>query len=373
MTIQIREVQSKRDLKTFIYLPEKIHRHHKNWVPPMYMDEWDFYNPEKNSAYRHSSTVLFLAWRDGKAVGRIMGLINHKYNNTHNETNGRYFNLECWEDIDTARALTRAVEDWARGKGMTKLIGPLGFSEKDPQGFMIEGFEQPMAVATNCSLPYMPALIENCGYAKEVDLYSYRLDIPENIPELYKVIYQRAQSNGGFTMKEFTTKKELRQYIRPVFQLVNEAYAEIYGFAELEPDEMDYMANKYMFILNPKFVKVVLDKKGQTVAFIVSMPELAGGIRKARGRMFPFGFLKIIRESKTTKMLTCYLGAIKEEYRNSGLDALMGTKILDTAQKEGMSFIDSHLVLETNIKMRREYEKLGGKIYKRYRIYQKSL
>ncbi|MBN2274463.1 MAG: hypothetical protein JXK95_09035 [Bacteroidales bacterium] len=373
MTLQIVEVRSKRDLKAFIHLPEKIHQHHKNWIPPIYMDEWDFYNPAKNSAFRHCDTIMLLALHNNKPVGRIMGIINHKYNKTHNENYGRFFNLECNEDPETALALTTAVEDWAGKKGMTKIIGPLGFSEKDPQGFMIEGFDQPMVVATNCSLPYMPVLIEQCGYNKEIDLVTYRLDIPDGIPEIYHAAYQRVNHNGGFTMKEFTTKRELRKYIRPVFQLVNEAYAEIYGFAELEPDEMEYLANKYMFILNPRFIKIVFDKKDQIAAFIISMPELANGIRKARGRLFPFGFLKILREGRTTKMLTLYLGAIKEEYRNNGLDALMGMKILDTAKKEGMTFIDGHLVLETNMKMRREFEKLGGQVYKRYRIYQKAL
>jgi hypothetical protein len=373
MSVQIKEVQSKRDLKKFIFLPEEIHRHHKNWVPPLYMDEWDFYNPAKNSAFRHSSTILLLAFRDNKPVGRIMGIVNHKYNKTHNETHARFFDLECLEDPEIASALITAVENWARKNGMTKIIGPLGFSDKDPQGFMIEGFDMPMAVATNCSLPFMPGLIENCGYTKEVDLYSYKLDIPDGTPQIYHTIYQRAKTNGGFTMKEFTSKKELRKYIRPVFQLINETYAEIYGFAELENDEMDFMANRYMFILNPKFIKVVLDKNNRIAAFIIGMPEMAGGIRKARGRLFPFGFLKILWESKTTKMLTLYLGAIREEYRNSGLDALMGIKMLDTAKKEKMKFMDSHLVLETNIKMRREYEKLGGVIYKRYRIYKKEL
>jgi hypothetical protein len=373
MTVQIKEVQSKKDLRKFIFLPEEIHRHHKNWVPPLYVDEWDFYNPEKNSAFRHSSTVLYLAYRDNKPVGRIMGIINHKYNKTHNETHARLFNLECWEDPETIVALTTAVENWARKNGMTKIIGPLGFSDKDPQGFMIEGFNEPMVVATNCSLPFMPGLIENCHYTKEVDLFSYRLDVPDGIPQIYNTIYQRVKNYGGFVMKEFTSKKELRKYIRPVFQLINETYAEIYGFAELENDEMDYMANKYMLILNPKFIKVVLDKNNQMAAFVIGMPEMAGGIRRARGRLFPFGILHILWERKISKMLTLYLGAIKEEYRGSGLDALMGMKMLDTAQKEKMKFMDSHLVLETNIMMRREYEKLGGVVYKKYRIYQKEL
>ncbi|MBP1669678.1 MAG: hypothetical protein H6Q21_2044 [Bacteroidetes bacterium] len=373
MTLQIKEVQSKRDLKKFIYLPEEIHRHHKNWIPPLYMDEWDFYNPAKNSAFRHSTTILLLAYRDNKPVGRIMGIINHKYNKTHNETHARFFNLECWEDPETASTLITAIENWARKNGMTKLIGPLGFSDKDPQGFMIEGFDNPMAVATNCSLPYMPSLIENCGYTKEVDLVSYKVDIPDGIPQIYNTVYERVKNNGDFSVLEFTTKKELRKYIRPVFELINETYAEIYGFAELEPDEMDFMANRYMLILNPKFIKVILDKNRKIAAFIVGMPEMAEGIRKARGRMFPFGFIKILREGKRSKMLTLYLGAVKEEYRGNGLDALMGIKMLDTAKKEKMAFMDSHLVLETNTRMRREYERLAGVIYKKYRIYKKEL
>jgi len=373
MSIQIKEVQSKRDLKKFIFLPEEIHHRHENWVPPLYMDEWDFYNPARNSAFRHSNTILLLAFRDNKPVGRIMGIINNKYNKTHSETHARFFNLECHEDPETASALITAVENWARKNGMTQIIGPLGFSDKDPQGFMIEGFDKPMAVATNCSLPYMPVLIEGCGYSKEVDLVSYKLDIPDGIPQIYNTIYQRVKNNGGFVMKEFTTKKELREYIRPVFQLINETYAEIYGFAELENDEMDFMANRYMMILNPKFIKIVLDKNNKMAAFVIAMPEMAGGIRKARGRLFPFGFVHILLERKRSKMLTLYLGAIKEEYRNSGLDALMGIKMLDTAQKEKMKFMDSHLVLETNVRMRREYEKLGGVVYKKYRIYRKEL
>ncbi|MBN1416560.1 MAG: hypothetical protein JW973_15770 [Bacteroidales bacterium] len=373
MTLQIKEVHSKKDLKEFIYLPERIHRHHHNWVPPLYIDEWDFYNPEKNSAFHHSDTVMLLAVRENKPVGRIMGIINHKYNKTHNESHARFFNMECWEEPEVAYALTAAVENWARHHGMTKIIGPLGFSDKDPQGFMIEGFDKPMVVATNCSLPYMPDLIEKCGYAREVDLFSYRLEIPDGIPEIYSSIYKRANLNGGFTIKEFTAKKELRKFIRPVFQLINETYADIYGFAELENEEMDYMADRYMYILNPKFIKIVLDRENKIAAFVIGMPEMAGGIRKAKGRLFPFGFLKILWESKTTKMLTLYLGAIKEKYRNSGLDALLGIKMLDTAKKEKMTFIDSHLVLESNIRMRREYEKLGGVVYKKYRIYQKAL
>jgi hypothetical protein len=373
MSIEIREVKSKSDLKTFIYLPYKIHKDHKNWIPPLFIDEWDFYNPVKNSAYRHCDTVMYLAFRDNKPTGRIMGIINHKYNKTHNENNGRFFNLECWNDIETASALTGAVEVWLRQKGMERIVGPLGFSDKDPQGFMIEGFDMPMIIATNCNLPYMPDLIEKCGYSKEVDLYDYKIDVPDKIPEIYENIYQRSQLNGGFAIKEFFSKKQLREYIKPVFRLINETYAEIYGFAEIEEDEMDYMANRYMFILNPKFVKVVLDKQGEMAAFIIGIPEVAEGIRKAKGRILPFGFIKILMESKRSKMLTLLLGAIKEEYRNSGLDALLAIKMLETAQKEKMQTIDSHLVLETNIKMRREYEKIGGVVYKRYRIYQKML
>jgi hypothetical protein len=373
MAVTIKEVLSKPDLRTFIYLPEKIHATHKNWVYPLYFDEWDFYNPDKNRFFHDCDTIMLLAYRDNNPVGRIMGIINHKYNSVHDEKNGRLFAFECYNDPGAALALTQSIEDWCRQKGMNKIIGPFGFSDKDPQGFMIEGFDMPVVIATNYSLPYMIDLMGHCGYIKEVDCVDYIMDVPKVIPDFYRSIYKRTLETNNFTLTEFTSRRQLRPVIRPVFELINHTYAHIFGFSELTPKEIDYFASRYLAIINPRFVKVIYNEQKELIAFALAMPELSEGIRKARGKLFPLGFMKILRASRKTKLLTMLLGAIRADYRNNGIDAVLGMKMLESAQHQKFESIDSHLVLETNSKMRAEYEKLGGIVRKRYRIFGKTL
>jgi GNAT superfamily N-acetyltransferase len=373
MTLIIKEVVSRKDLKTFIYLPEKIHADHKNWVHPLYFDEWDFYNPKKNRFFSACDTVLYIAWRNEEAVGRIMGIINHKYNKIHNENNGRFFALECYNDPEVASALISKIETWCQSKGMTKIVGPFGFSDKDPQGFMIEGFDEPAVIATNYSLPYMPDLLLQCGYVKDIDCVDYIIPVPEEIPLFYQSIFKRSIENNNFELKEFSNRIALRPYIRPVFELINTTYAPIYGFSPLSDREIDYFANRYIAIINPRFVKIIYNEKKEMIAFALAMPEISKGIRSARGKLFPSGVFKIIREAYRTRYLTMLLGAIRDDYRNNGIDAILGMKMLESARKQKFTLIDSHLVLETNTKMRAEYEKLGGQVKKRYRIYGKQL
>jgi GNAT superfamily N-acetyltransferase len=373
MSVSIREVASKKDLRLFIYLPEKIHVGHSNWVHPLYFDEWNFYNPSKNRFFSDCDTILLLAFRDDVPVGRIMGIINHKYNSIHNENNGRFFALECFNDPEVAKRLMESIEEWCRLKGIMKVIGPFGFSEKDPQGFMIEGFEEAAIIATNYNLQYMSELMKKCGYTKEIDCVDYILPVPTEIPAFYQSIFKRAAENSSIVLKEFTTRRSLRPYIKPVFELINETYAPIYGFSPLTPKEIDYFANRYIAIINPRFVKIIYNDLNELVAFVIAMPELSDGIRKARGRLFPLGIFRILHASRQTRLLTMLLGAIREDCRNNGLDVLMGMKILESAQKQKFEWLDSHLVLENNTKMRAEYEKMGGSVKKRYRIYQKSL
>jgi GNAT superfamily N-acetyltransferase len=374
MAVTIKEVTKRGELREFIFLPEKIHKDHKNWIPPLYMDEWDFYNPKKNRSLSNSSSILALAYNNNKeVVGRIMGIICHKHNEIHRIKTARFFNMECYDDPEVASALIKFIENWAIGMGMTRLVGPLGFSDKDPQGLLIEGFDQPVVITSNCNREYMVRLIENKGFSKEVDLVAYKTLVPKTIPAFYKEIRERTLQRNDIHLLEFTSKKALRPYIKPIFHLINSTYKEIYGFSEIESGEMDYLVSRYMPVINPRFVKIVASKAGELIAFVLAMPDIAEGIRLAKGRLFPTGIIKIITTSRRTRLLVMLLGAIKDEYRNSGLDALMGMRIIEEAQALGMEIIDSHLIMENNVKMRAEYERMGGEVYKRYRIYQKDL
>ncbi len=373
MAIEVRELNGKKDLITFIYLPEKIHKGHERWVPPIYMDEWNFFSPKKNKSFSHCLTILALAWDDDRPVGRIMGIINPKYNDLHDERNVRFFALECYQDIEIARTLIDFISAWAREQGMKKLVGPLGFSDKDPQGCQIEGFEEPVAITTPVNFPWMKDFYEELGFQKEVDLLSYKIIVPEKVPEYIEKVSKRVIESNGYILHEFKTRRELRPWIVPVFRLVNVTFTHIYGFIPLEEKEMQELADRYLPILDPRFVKVISKEDGEPLGFVVSMPELSQGIKRAQGRLFPFGWSYILSESRRTKMLTLLLGAVKEEYRGKGLDSLMSMRLLESAIKAGMKTIDSHLILEHNSRMRAMCDRIDGKVYKRFRIFFKEI
>jgi len=374
MGVEIREVKGRNDLKKFIYLPEKIHADHENWVPPIYMDEWKYFSVEKNRAFSYCDTVICLAYKDHKIAGRIMGIINNRYNDYRKEKTARFGYLESWEDKEVVRALLDYVEKWAQQKGMERIIGPYGFTDQDPEGFLIEGFDNAVTIPDYYNFEWMPDFVEEMGYRKDIDYMVYKIDVPDEIPDLYKRINERIERKGGVEILEFRKKKDLKPWIKPVLSLMNECYTKtnIYGYTPLDEHEMESLAKKYLPLLDPRFIKGVLHKD-KLVAFIVGMPNPAEGIRKAKGRLFPFGIIRIIREIKKTKQLDLLLGGIKEEYRGRGLDVLMGIHMLMSAKEAGMEVIDTHHEMESNVKVRAEMEKMGGRIYKKFRVYQKDL
>jgi predicted GNAT family acetyltransferase len=374
MAIEIKQVKTRKDIKAFIFLPEKIHAGRANWVPPIYMDERKYFDPKKNKAFGYCEAVLLLAFRGNDLVGRVMGIINNRFNEYRKVRIARFGCLEAREDPEVVHVLLDRVEEWARGKGMNRVIGPYGFSDQDPEGFIIQGFENRATIATYYNYEWMPRLVENEGYSKDIDYFVYRLAVPKEIPEFYKKIYERIQRKGGYTLHEFKKRKELKPWIRPILSLMNECYTNtnIYGFAPLDEKEQDDLAKRYLPVVDPRFVKAVT-KDGEAVAFIIGIPDMTEGIQKARGRLLPFGFIKVLRAAKKTKQLDLLLGGIKEKYRGLGLDVMMGFKMIQSAQEAGFEIIDTHHEMEANVKVRAEMERMGGVVYKKFRVYQKNL
>lgn len=373
LTIRLQEVTGKSALRQYIYLPQRLYQSHANWVPPIYADEWKFHDPEKNLALVDSQVVRTLAYQDGQPVGRIMGIINTRHNEAHQEKTARFFNLDCVNDTAVSHSLIHFIEQWARGKGMNRLIGPFGFSDKDPQGLQIEGFDHLAVIAAPSNPPYLQSLVEAEGYLKELDCVSYRIPIPEQLPTVYVKVQRRLLRNQKLKLIEFSSKRELKPYVVPLLRLVNETYAPLFGFVPMSEQEMKRLAAQYMPVLDPDFVKVVMNHDTQIVGFIVGMPDMSRGIRRAKGRIFPFGFLHMLAAARKTKQLNLLLGAIKQEFRGVGVNTLLGTGIYRSAIKRGFQFLDSHLVLESNKLMCAEFKKAGGEIYKRYRVFQKAL
>ena len=372
--ITIQEVNSKKELKKFIHLPAAIHKNHLNWVPPIYLDDWEFFNSKKNKAFDSCDTILLLAYRGNEAVGRIMGVIHYIYNDKHQENHARFAFFETWNDEKVAKGLIQAVENWGREKGMSRLVGPLAFSDKDPQGFLIEGFDEPAVIAANCNFPYQVELLEKNGFEKEVDLVEYKINIPNPLPEFYLKIEERAiRMNAGLRVLEFTSRRKVKPFIHPVLRLLNTTFIEIFGFTPFTEAEMDDFANRYLFLINPRFIKVVVNPQKEVVAFVIGMSHIGDGIQKAKGYLFPFGIFKIFATARKTNQLNLLLGGVDPAYRGKGLDVMMGVKMMQSAIAQGKTIIDSHLELETNTKVRSEMEKMGGVVYKRFRIFGKDL
>lgn len=368
----IKEVKTKKDKKNFIYLPAKVHEKDRNWLPPIYLDEWELFDEKRNKSFQYADTVLYLAYRDDKVVGRIMGIINRRYNEIHNERHGRFCFMECYEDQDVVHALISKIEDWARGKGMTRLVGPLAFSDKDPQGFQIEGFEYPKFIVCPTNDPYLPEMIAREGYVKNRDLVNYVGKIPYELPQAYQKVIPRISLNNEYKVVEFRSKKELRPYLLPIMELMNQTFKDIYGFVPLTETEKKELIGRYLMILNPNFIKVV-EVDHTLVGFAGGIPDISDGVRKAGGKILPFGLIKIFMEYKRSKKLLMLLGGIKEEYRGKGIDVLMAVKMFQSCIEHKMEMIDLHLVLEDNLKMRGECERIGAEVIKRFRIFQKDL
>ncbi len=371
--LYIQEIRETKDIKLFIQLPAKLYANDSRWVPPLFVDEYQFHDPQKNPAFQVATVQRWIAYKNGHAAGRIMGIIHHAYNDRQKEKTARFFQFDCINDIEIASILIQAVETWAKKNGMEQIIGPFGFSDKDPQGFQVEGLEHLPVIATPAHPAYMPELIRSLGYNKYLDCVSYRIPIPDHLPALYERILDRIGRNQKLKLLEFNSRKALKPYIVPVFQLINETYTPLFGFVPMSDAEIHKMAKQYLPILNPAFVKAIADEKGKLLSFVVAMPDLSIGLQKAKGKLFPFGLFHIFSAMRKSKQLNLLLGAVKEGYRGKGLDVYMAMALIQTASSKGMTHMDSHLILETNHTMRAECEKLGGELYKRFRVFVKQV
>ena len=373
MPVRLVPVAGKRELKRFIYLPERLHRDHPMWMPPLYMDEWDYFDPNKNHALAYCDTTLMLAEKDGELVGRVMGIINHRHNEHVKQLTARFALLESTQDQEVVHALLGHAESWARGKGMTRVVGPFGFNDQDPEGFQIEGFENHPTIVTYYNFPWLIPMLEAEGYGKETDYFVYKVPAPRVVPELAAKLAERAERRG-YREVGFKNKREVGPYIVPVLRLMNEAYQGIYGYSPLDEQEMHDLARKYLGFIDIRFIKVAV-KDEEVVAFMIAMPDLWEAFFKSRGRLFPFGWFHILRVLKRRrfKQLDLMLAGVKEGHRGKGLDMLMGREMSKSLIAAGVEVLDSHHELETNTLVRAEMERQGGVVYKKYRIFQKAL
>ncbi len=368
----LREVNTEAQLRRYIRFPFELYRDDPCWVPPLLSDEVAYYHPKTNPNLRENPYQLFLAYHDRQIVGRIMALINLRGNDFLHEKLVRWTFLDAIDDEAVVHGLLHAVEAWGTAHGMEFAVGPRGFSDQEPEGALVEGFEDRALIGTHYNRPSLLHHLDTAGYTKDVDWVCYRIPVPEELPASYQAIYARILKQRHVTCRNFRNKAELKPYILPVLRLLNETYQDLYGFTPLTQAEYVLLAKKYLPILDPRFVHVI-EEDGRLIAFSIVMPDLTEGLQKARGRLLPFGFWHVLKAAKQSKILQFLLVGVQKEHRNHGFFALFAVALLQEVHAAGMTTVYSHLQLEYNDNMNIWLERLGGSIFRRYRAFKKCL
>lgn len=376
MPVSVIPVTTKREMKQFICFNYKLYKDSPYAVPELYNDVRDTLDPEKNAAFEFCEAQPFIALRGGEVVGRIVAIINHKANATWNKKAVRFGWVDFIDDAEVADALFATVEQWGRERGMTEVHGPLGFTDFDPEGMLVEGFDRIGTMATIYNYPYYPVHMERMGYAKDVDWVEYLLTAPEALPEKHARITRIVKEKFGLRVVKYNSHAKLaHERGIAIFELLNEAYAHLYGYSALSPKQIQQYIDMYLPLLDLRLVPLIVDKEDHLIGFGVLLPSLAQAFQKARGYMLPFGWWHLIKALKwnrtqTTEML---LVAVKPEYQGKGAVALIFDDIIPVHHKLGYKWSESNPELESNNKVQAQWDYFERENHKRRRAYVKQL
>lgn len=373
MSIVIREVISPRDLRAFIRFPFSLYENNPYWVPPLLFDERNTLDRKKNPAFDHSTAVYWLAERDGKVVGRIAGIINHAYVKLWDRKAARFGWFDLIDDDEVASALLGTVETWARARGMTELVGPLGFSDMDREGMLVEGFAELSTMGTLYNFPYYPVHMERRGYVKDVDWLEYNITVPATIPEKALRVAAMATERKGLHVVAAQKAKDLLPYAHQIFEIINDTYSDLYGFVPLTEREINYYVKMYFPNISPHYTKLLVDKEGRLAAFVIAMPSLSRALQKARGHLLPFGAIHLLRAMKRPKTIDLYLGAVRRDLQGKGADAFLITALAASCIERGIVSAESNVELEENKRVQAHWKNFERRQHKRRRCYKRSL
>jgi hypothetical protein len=376
MSITVKEVLNKNDLKTFVKIPFALYKGNPFWVPQLINDDMEIFNRAKNPAFENADARLFLAYRDGKAVGRIAAILSRVANQKYKTRNLRFGWFDLPDDPETAAALFKVVEDWAKELGMETLTGPHGFCDLDPQGMLVEGFDQQPTIGGYYNFPYYQKLVEGQGFQKEVDYVEFRCQVPNDMsafPEKLLRLSDRIQERGGLRLLKFKNKKEILGRAEELFHLLDEAFEEIYGAVPLTEKQVHYFIKKYFSYVDKDLIQAVVNEKNEMVGFMIAMPSFSLAFQKAKGSLLPFGWWHILRAMKKSDTLDFYLAGIRKAYRGLGVDLLMVVQMARGAVAKGFCFTESNQELETNSKIQAQWKYFNPVQHKRKRIFKKVL
>lgn len=376
MAIIIKKVTSPKELKTFIRFNCELYKNNPYSVPDLYDDMLNTFSPEKNAAFEFCEADYFLAYKDNKLVGRVAAIINRRANETWNKKEVRFGWIDFIDDLEVSKALLATVEDWGRQRGMEAIVGPLGFTDMDAEGMLVEGFDQLGTMATIYNYPYYPEHMEKLGYEKEADWVEFKLTVPDKLPEKFVRISEIILQKYNLKIKKLS-RKELKEknYGQRIFDLINEAYAPLYGYSKMTQRQIDQYIKMYLPLIDLRMVSLVEDAEENLVAVGISMPSLSKALQKAKGRMLPFGWFHLLKALfiKKPKVLDLLLVGVKPEYQSKGVNALLFYDLVPVYQQMGFEYGESNPEFELNKKVQAQWTAFESVQHKRRRAFKKNI
>jgi GNAT superfamily N-acetyltransferase len=375
MSVSIKEITTKKELRQFVKFNMNLYKENPFHVPGLTDEEMMTLSKEKNPAFEVSEAIYFLAYKDNKIVGRIAGIINHRSNETWKQKHARFGFVDFIDDDEVADKLFQAVENWAKEKGMNVVHGPLGFTDLDHEGMLVEGFDLMGTMATIYNYPYYPQHMTRMGYAKDQDWHEFKIYIPKEVPEKHLRISRIVTQKYGLEIIKFKKRKDIWPYAHRIFDALNKAYAPLYGYTELTPEQINYYVNMYIPMLRLDMITVILRKSDDVVVgFAITLPNLSKALRKARGSFFPFGFIPLLKALYSKpKVVDLYLMGVLPKYRNKGVNALLFNDLIPLYQKLGVEYAESNPELETNNAVQAQWDYFKREHHKTRRAFIKQL
>ncbi len=379
-TITIKKVETKRDLKHFIDFHYSLYKGNPYDAPNLYSDDLATLSKDKNAAFEFCESEYYLAYKDKKIVGRVAAIINHKANEKWNRKIVRFGWIDFIDDIEVSTALIHAVEEYGHQKGMDEVVGPLGFTDMDPEGMLIWGYDELGTMATIYNYPYYPEHIEKLGFEKDNDYVEFKLFVPKEVPEKYAKIAQMIERRYNLHVRKLTRREIFKEgYGQKVFQILNECFKDLYSYSELTPRQIDQYVKMYMPMADLNLFTFIEDwncEPHKIVGVGLTLPSLTKALQKCyKGRLWPFGWWHLLRAIKfhNTNIVDLYLVGIMPEYRKKGANALLFSDLIPRYVKCGFEWGETNVEMETNANVQSQWEVLNPVMHKRRRCYKKAL
>jgi GNAT superfamily N-acetyltransferase len=372
MNVDIREVQSRSQLKEFVRFPYKLYKGNKYWVPDFFKDELDLLDPKINPAFEYSEVRLWLAYKDKQVAGRIGAIIIPKEEELTGTKYGRITRLEFIDDRDVSAALLETAEDWLRENGITTVHGPLGFSNLDHQGILIEGFEYLPSIVSSYHMPYYLEHLEAVGYEKENDWLEFRLTVKE-IPEKAYRLNEMIKKRYNLKVKQFTDRKEVQKYPHAFFKLLDKAFERLPYVLPYNEKMVDFYSKKFFSLLLPKYIRMIFNENEELIGFIITIPSMSRAFQKAGGKMWPFGFYHILRALKKNDTADLVLTGVDPQYQRMGVAAILITEIQQTMLENGIKYAETTGIFESNQLAIQTWKNYDHIQHKRKRCFVKQL